>query len=166
MTKTENFQFNQWEAGDPIRREDFNRDNAILDAALGGRMGTGELVREGVLVNGGTSLSLDLTDFDWDRWGVVLIQGAPKLAASTSVSFTLNGLVGLWAMNESFTTDVPRMFVLFPMRDSSRAARALYFPGGNLMFATSTYRDITTASIGCGAAGGLAAGTSIRVYGF
>jgi hypothetical protein len=35
MTKTENFQFNQWDAGDPIRRQDFNRDNAILDAALG-----------------------------------------------------------------------------------------------------------------------------------
>jgi hypothetical protein len=35
MTKTENFQFNQWDAADPIRRQDFNRDNAILDAALG-----------------------------------------------------------------------------------------------------------------------------------
>ena len=34
MTKTENFALNQWDAVDPIRREDFNADNAALDAAL------------------------------------------------------------------------------------------------------------------------------------
>ena len=34
MTKTENYQLNQWDAADPIRREDFNADNAKLDAAL------------------------------------------------------------------------------------------------------------------------------------
>ncbi|MGN1004408.1 MAG: hypothetical protein ACI4O5_06165 [Oscillospiraceae bacterium] len=34
MTKTENYQLNQWDAADPIRREDFNADNAALDAAL------------------------------------------------------------------------------------------------------------------------------------
>ena len=35
MTKTTNFNFNQWEPTDPIRREDFNADNAAIDAALG-----------------------------------------------------------------------------------------------------------------------------------
>ena len=34
MTKTENYQLNQWDAADPIRREDFNSDNAAIDAAL------------------------------------------------------------------------------------------------------------------------------------
>ena len=34
MTKTENFALNQWNAADPIRREDFNADNAAIDAAL------------------------------------------------------------------------------------------------------------------------------------
>jgi hypothetical protein len=34
MTKTKNYALNQWDAGDPIRRADFNRDNAVLDAAL------------------------------------------------------------------------------------------------------------------------------------
>lgn len=34
MKKTENFALSQWEAHDPIRREDFNADNAAIDAAL------------------------------------------------------------------------------------------------------------------------------------
>ena len=34
MTKTENYNLNQWEATDPIRREDFNADNAAIDAAI------------------------------------------------------------------------------------------------------------------------------------
>ena len=34
MNHTENYQLCQWEAPDPIRREDFNADNAALDAAL------------------------------------------------------------------------------------------------------------------------------------
>ncbi|MGN0968963.1 MAG: hypothetical protein ACI4O3_06800 [Oscillospiraceae bacterium] len=34
MNYTENYQLCQWEASDPIRREDFNADNAAIDAAL------------------------------------------------------------------------------------------------------------------------------------
>ena len=34
MQKTSNFSLNQWEATDPIRREDFNADNAAIDAAI------------------------------------------------------------------------------------------------------------------------------------
>ena len=32
--KTENYQLNQWEASDQVLREDFNRDNTLLDSAL------------------------------------------------------------------------------------------------------------------------------------
>ncbi len=35
MTKTEHFQLNQWELSDRIMMEDFNADNAKIDAALG-----------------------------------------------------------------------------------------------------------------------------------
>ena len=38
MTKTEHYQLNQWDAADPIRREDFNADNARIDAALAGKV--------------------------------------------------------------------------------------------------------------------------------
>ena len=35
MTKTENYQLNQWEATDKISRADFNADNAKIEAVLG-----------------------------------------------------------------------------------------------------------------------------------
>ncbi len=35
MTKTANYNLNQWDATDPIDRKDFNSDNAAIDAALG-----------------------------------------------------------------------------------------------------------------------------------
>ena len=34
MTKTKNYNLNQWAASDPIRRGDFNADNAAIDAAI------------------------------------------------------------------------------------------------------------------------------------
>ena len=34
MQHTTNYNLNQWEAGDVVRREDFNADNAKIDAAL------------------------------------------------------------------------------------------------------------------------------------
>lgn len=34
MTKTEHCSLNQWEADDPVRRTDFNEDNAKIDAAI------------------------------------------------------------------------------------------------------------------------------------
>ena len=36
MNKTANFQLTQWEKTDRIMMEDFNRDNAAIDAALKG----------------------------------------------------------------------------------------------------------------------------------
>ena len=34
MNYTENYQLNQWDASDYVRREDFNEDNAKIDAAI------------------------------------------------------------------------------------------------------------------------------------
>ena len=33
--QTEHYGLNQWQAGDPVLREDFNRDNETIDRALG-----------------------------------------------------------------------------------------------------------------------------------
>ena len=37
MTKTTNYQLNQWAKSDRIRMDDFNADNQKLDAALAGK---------------------------------------------------------------------------------------------------------------------------------
>ena len=49
MQKTTNYNLNQWEAHDEIKREDFNADNAAIDAALsaGARVVTGSYTGTG-----------------------------------------------------------------------------------------------------------------------
>ena len=39
MTKTTNYQLNQWAKSDRIMMDDFNADNAKIDAALGEKIG-------------------------------------------------------------------------------------------------------------------------------
>ena len=49
MEKTSQYQLNQWDAGDRILREDFNRDNANVEAglvALGQRVTAEQTARE------------------------------------------------------------------------------------------------------------------------
>ena len=42
MTKTNNYQLPQWEAGDPVRREDFNGAMAAIDAGVAAAQGAAE----------------------------------------------------------------------------------------------------------------------------
>ena len=60
MTKTEHYQLNQWDASDYVRREDFNADNAKIDAALGekSRVVSGTYLGDG---NNSKTISLDFT---------------------------------------------------------------------------------------------------------
>ena len=51
MTKTENYNLNQWDPTDRVLREDFNADNAKIDVALSGmpRIATGSYKGNGKL---------------------------------------------------------------------------------------------------------------------
>ena len=46
MNQTSNYQLNQWDAEDRILREDFNRDNEKIDAALAAEAAAREAVAE------------------------------------------------------------------------------------------------------------------------
>ena len=88
MQHTTNYQLNQWEAGDVVRRADFNADNAAIDAALktiadasgapyvtGTYCGTGQYGQsnpikltlgfrpKAVLITGGSTLSMSFVVF-------------------------------------------------------------------------------------------------------
>ena len=53
MTKTTNYNLNQWEAEDVIKREDFNADNAAIDAALAAVAGGAAKIAWGTYVGTG-----------------------------------------------------------------------------------------------------------------
>lgn len=66
MNYTENYQLNQWDAGDRVLREDFNADNAKIDAALGEVKSAIPLRKLVTLTLNETSdtTTIDLSDFD------------------------------------------------------------------------------------------------------
>lgn len=121
--KTENIGLNQWVASDPVLREDFNADNAKIDAALksmGEELTNGlEGIRSGLLkvttgsyVGTGTSGSTNpntLTfDFEpllvfvsYSRYLAIFCKGAPYATVVGAHGFSYNGNTYAW-----FITDI------------------------------------------------------------
>ena len=93
MAETGNYQLNQWESADRIQMEDFNADNAKVDAALKGqaealaaetaaREAADTVLAEKVglhtlktatLAARANSMLIDLSDIDWSQWKMVHI---------------------------------------------------------------------------------------------
>ena len=91
MNQTGNYQLNQWELADRIQMEDFNGDNAKIDAALKGQaeaLAAETAAREAAdtalenksrftklkelrITSYATSAELDLSDVDWAQWDKV-----------------------------------------------------------------------------------------------
>ena len=85
MTKTTNYQLNQWTKSDRIMMEDFNSDNAKIDAALAAK----SRVACGVYTGDGTAsrtIDLDFTP------KAVLVLSAKYLLASTDNTTRYGGL--------------------------------------------------------------------------
>ena len=68
MNQTTNYQLSQWEASDRILMDDFNSDNAKIDGALAGKVGRGQLIRSTQTELAASSVSVDLSDIDWNDW--------------------------------------------------------------------------------------------------
>ena len=75
MQKTANYQLNQWVKSDRIQMEDFNSDNAKIDAALKALAGKSAftLLKTVTVPEGGSSCQLDVSDVDWSQWQYVLL---------------------------------------------------------------------------------------------
>ena len=80
MNYTENYQLNQWEQTDRVLMDDFNADNAKLDAALKANADAVTALanrsrftklREVNIANYTTSAELYLDDVDWSQWDKV-----------------------------------------------------------------------------------------------
>nr|WP_326186108.1 hypothetical protein [uncultured Oscillibacter sp.] len=167
MKQTETYRLNQWEASDRILREDFNGDNARIEAALAGKLGRAELVREVVLDGYAFGVTMDLRDIDWSQWSIVLLEMVPVMTSSsvTTMSFGISGITATSRSAYAPAIKDPCMAVLFPLRDAERAVRALFFPGGAVMASKDPYSKITEVAGNTNYYTGMAAGSCLRMYG-
>ena len=70
MQHTTSHELSQWAETDRILREDFNSDNAKIEAALAGMLGRAQIIKS-ISLTVDTKVDLDLSDIDWNQWSAV-----------------------------------------------------------------------------------------------
>jgi hypothetical protein len=75
MKKTTNYQLNQWDETDRILREDFNEDNAKIDAAIACIDSRSNFVKIKELTTSADSaqIDVDVSDIDFSQWQQVCV---------------------------------------------------------------------------------------------
>lgn len=96
MKQTENYNLNQWDADDPIRRSDFNADNATIDAAMAANTEAVEAL--------GKSVSSILSD----------LGSGGKNCRITWGSYTGTGKYGSSSPNTLTLPFAPQLLLIFP----------------------------------------------------
>ena len=94
MQHTTNYQLNQWEAGDVVRRADFNADNAAIDAALktiADSAGGGIRFASGAYTGSGSERTISL-GFQPKAVLLFTCQGATQFSANTAGGLFFPGM--------------------------------------------------------------------------
>ncbi len=99
MTKTANYNLNQWDATDPIDRRDFNSDNAAIDAALG-ELSTNMAQAMAALGTGGHNCRI--------AWGSYVGTGTYGESNPTGLTFEFTPLA-VWVYNPDSAHAAARM---------------------------------------------------------
>jgi len=142
MKQTEHYQLNQWELPDRIRMEDFNTDNAKLDAALGalnaglaGRLGQIELLDSFTRDTnfGYQGFYAVPRGYGWADFAVTaatIIPNDLESSAQDQITVTIKDGETL-----GIVTGGPILVVFFPLHDPTRKTQGLIFcRDGSRMF--------------------------------
>lgn len=133
MKKTETLGLNQWELSDPIRMEDFNADNAILETTL--RTLTASPVEVIAREDGANAMNgyasepcrFDICGVNWDEWSCVAVlytmEGEQDANDSIQLRIPIYEVLGF-----SRLSGLQHLLTLFfPNRDSSRGVNGIAF---------------------------------------
>lgn len=182
MNKTANFQLNQWEKTDRIMMEDFNRDNAAIDAALKsnaeavaaemaareaadtalGKKAGLQLIQTVPFPEGGSSADKPLT-IQWSDWAIVLaVYQEPSDGRSYTLSFTTANAKVHPIIYDG--PDVQTCALYFPLYDQSRPVRGLLWSAEKLSY-TTTYEALTGIQLKADTDSGSIAGAKVTFYG-
>ena len=174
MNKTANFQLTQWEKTDRIMMEDFNRDNAAIDAALKGnaeavaaetaareaadtalgKKAGLQLIQTLTLATGSDYASAEI-NIDWSQW------------AEVYVVFQLYFLPNDdYLVRTAYSTHVGAVF--HPLFNENLYIEGTTF-SGSAITAGTLYKDITGIGLSLTASSGktavISSGTTVKFYG-
>ena len=147
MNYTQNYQLPQWVETDRILMEDFNDMTQKLETALSDKLGKIEVIQTVDAVSNTNLMAIDLTDFDWSAWSILLFQACRSGDSyENTVKMGFNGVSGA-SLLASLTKRGNMLAILFPGRDPNRQVCAVGFPGGEFGFSTSPVSQLEQFSV-------------------
>ena len=163
MKKTTNYQLNQWAKTDRILMDDFNADNAKIDAALAA-LGKAELIQtvSATKENGNDNVGwLPTTGIDWNQWNAVILVGSEFVGTDYTFTFTAMNERGTVAGHCSDATNytamtkmMPFAIVFLPLFNASRQVKVLYLGGyAGMGVAACTYDELKNLRVVSGQTG-------------
>ena len=178
MNKTANFQLTQWEKTDRIMMEDFNRDNAAIDAALKsnadgvaalqtalGKKAGLQLIQTLTLATGSDYASAEI-NIDWSQWAEVYVVFQLEYKGSMK-SYNLYFLPNDdYLVRTAYSTHVGAVF--HPLFNENLYIEGTTF-SGSAITAGTLYKDITGIGLSLTASSGktavISSGTTVKFYG-
>ena len=141
MRKTEHYGLNLWDLEDRIKMEDFNSDNAKLDAALASFTQGGAGLLLDTFNGEGPYGSIYKTLWDWseplgwDEYSLVLIMGHvtrndPDAAPYAALLYAASPMEEEEESTKFSFSPGGFLYVLTPMRDPSRLVEGFFLSGG------------------------------------
>ena len=173
MTKTTNYQLNQWEKTDRILMDDFNADNQKIEAALLGKVPM-TLLYDETLTDKNVRIDLDAAGQHWEKYAFVLLTYTPT---PNSPGYTMRISIenkedyashrDLLAQNAQTkpclleTTSYNGVTMLFFSHGNPHHLKALCFDSNSFYYSSSNYGYTQPISV----TGGFKGGERLRVYG-
>ena len=174
MKYTEHYQLNQWDAADRVLREDFNADNAKLDAALGGLqtqvdtlaahhrlvlLHTFEAAQDG-------AVTVPMPAADWSALRFLHLLIAPNVDTDMDYELCLNGTAAEHTLLSRCNSTHPAHVILFPLQREDWPVSGVMMYGGFRWFGSSVpYRDIQSFVLTNSISGApVLAGTRMEIY--
>ena len=136
MNSTANYSLNQWDASDRIMREDFNADNAKIDAALKSLQPTFvPYVPLRTITTSASTQQIDITlsDIDWSVYRHLLLHVNLATDSDYSIGIRLNGLSGTYdyvCTNSSGSGEFASMWGAFSGNHTNQYRTTLLITGG------------------------------------
>lgn len=180
MNKTANFQLTQWEKTDRIMMEDFNRDNAAIDAALKsnadaitaetaareaadtalGKKAGLQLIETAVFSGKGKSSVAQLS-INWQDWAIVLLQyKRPTNTGKFSLSFTEPNTTLYYGNEDQISV------IFYPLYNESQVVKGHLCTGEALSFGGAPlFQNLTAMSLYADTDGTNIEGGSVTFYG-
>jgi hypothetical protein len=161
MQHTTSHELSQWAETDRILREDFNSDNAKIEAALAGMLGRAQIIKS-ISLTVDTKVDLDLSDIDWNQWSAVgfildiYIGGNYQAPGNIYCQTKTVQSVKQYCSQEdngyiAVGTYMPFLLMFLPLRDAERKVTCVYLgTSSGVGFAECPFSELTGLQIGSG----------------